>query len=63
MNSVPFTFRLDAPDFIPSEHDNHITRSLSAMKGQLLDHAAYDRMRAKEDSLIDNARWIQTAAS
>src|SRR5664280_2663868 len=52
MRTEPFSFRLDAPDFIPSEYDNHIKRTLAAMKGQFLDHAAYDRMRAEEDSLL-----------
>jgi len=62
MKSVPFTFRLDAPDFIPSEYDNHITRGLSAMKGQFLDHAAYDRMRAEEDRLLYEVYEIQRPA-
>jgi glucose-6-phosphate isomerase len=52
MKTLPFTFRLDAPDFIPSHFDNHITRRLSAMKGQFLDRDAYERMCAVEDTLL-----------
>ena len=37
MKTLPFTFRIEVPDYIPSHFDNHITRRLSAMKGQFLD--------------------------
>lgn len=52
MKTGPFSFRLDAPRFLPSEYDNHIKRTLSAMKGQYRDHAAYNRMLAEEDTLL-----------
>ena len=52
MKAVPFSFRLDVPDFIPSAYDNHITRTLTAMKGQFLDQAAYDHMLAQVDSIL-----------
>jgi hypothetical protein len=52
VKTVPFSFRLDAPEFIPSEYDNHVRRTLSAMKGQYLDRAAYDRRLAEADTLL-----------
>ena len=52
MKTVPFSFQLDAPEFIPSEYDNHVRRTLSAMRGQYLDHAAYDRRLAEADTLL-----------
>jgi glucose-6-phosphate isomerase len=50
--TIPFSFRLEAPDFIPSYYDTHIKRTLSAMQGQFLDQNAYDRMRAEDDTLL-----------
>lgn len=52
MKTVPFTFELPGPDFVPSEYDNHIKRHLSKMKGQYLDTEAYDQMLAEEDRLL-----------
>jgi glucose-6-phosphate isomerase len=52
MKTLPLTFRLEAPDYIPSHFDNHITRRLSAMKGQFLDREAHERMCAVEDTLL-----------
>lgn len=34
MKTVPFTFRLEAPDYVPSQFDNHITRRLTVMDGK-----------------------------
>lgn len=52
MKDVPFTFELNKPDFIPTEYDNHIKRSLSAMKGQFWDREAYNRLLAIEDIVL-----------
>jgi glucose-6-phosphate isomerase, archaeal len=52
MQTVPFSFALDAPQFIPSAYNNRITRHLSAMRGQYLDQAAYARMLAQDDTLL-----------
>jgi glucose-6-phosphate isomerase len=52
MKNTPFTFELNPPGFIPSHYDNHITRRLSAMKGQYLDTAAYEAMLSQEDTLL-----------
>jgi glucose-6-phosphate isomerase len=52
MNKSPFTFKLNPPDFVPSNYDNHITRHLSAMKGQYLDATAYEQMLSHEDRLL-----------
>lgn len=51
-NPKPFSFQLDAPDFIPSSYDNHIQRHLSAMKSQYLNEAAFDEMLAEVDTLL-----------
>ena len=52
MKNTPFTFELNPPEFIPSRYDNHITRRLSAMKGQYSDTAAYDQVLSQEDTLL-----------
>jgi glucose-6-phosphate isomerase len=52
MRNVPYTFELPTGGGVPSEWDNHITRTLSSMKGQYLDQAAYDAMLAKDDTLL-----------
>lgn len=52
MSDLPFTFTLPTPEIIPSRVDNHITRRLSALRGQFLDQTAYDQMMAREDQLI-----------
>lgn len=52
MKDVPFTFELNKPDFIPSEYDNHLKRSLSAMNGQYWDQEAYDHLLAIEDIVL-----------
>lgn len=52
MIDVPFTFTLPSPNVIPSRVDNHIKRTLSALKGQFYDQDAYSKMLADEDRLI-----------
>lgn len=52
MNNGPFSFDLKAPEFIPSQYDNHILRNLSNMKGQYLDQEAYEKQMAEEDKLL-----------
>ena len=52
MIDLPFSFSLPSPDVIPSRVDNHIIRTLSALKGQFLDQATYNQMLAEEDRLI-----------
>ena len=52
MQDYPFTFGITLPGGIPSQYDNHITRSLSAMQGQFADQAAYQALLAREDVLL-----------
>ena len=52
MRSKPYSFMLEPPEFVPSEYDNHLTRRLSAMKGQYADQEAYARMLAMEDTTL-----------
>lgn len=52
MIDLPFSFSLPSPDVIPSRVDNHIIRTLSALKGQFLDQATYNQMLAEDDRLI-----------
>jgi len=52
MKNGPFSFDLEAPDFIPSYFDNHIKRHLSKMEGQYLDTDAFERMLKNDDSLM-----------
>lgn len=51
-NDVPFTFGIDIPAAKLDKYDNHITRTLSSMKGQYFDQAAYGAMLAEEDTLL-----------
>lgn len=49
----PYTFDiLYSQDILPSQHDNHIIRRLSAMKGQFFDQQAYQDKLADEDSVL-----------
>jgi len=59
VKTVPFTFELAGPDFVPSAYDNHIQRRLSAMKGQYLDQAAYAAMLAEDDPLLYEVYELQ----
>lgn len=52
MIDLPFSFSLPTPDVIPSRVDNHIIRTLSALKGQFLDQKTFDQMLAEDDRLI-----------
>jgi glucose-6-phosphate isomerase len=52
MQDHPFAFGISLPGGIPSQYDNHITRSLSAMQGQFADQAAYQALLAREDVLL-----------
>jgi glucose-6-phosphate isomerase len=51
--NIPFSFEIVlGEDVVLSEYDNHITRRLSAMKGQFLDQEAYNAMLAEEDTVL-----------
>jgi glucose-6-phosphate isomerase len=52
MKEVPFSFDLVAPDFVPSDYDNHIQRNLSNMNDQYLNQEAYSNMLSQEDVLL-----------
>ena len=52
MHHLPFTFEITLPQGIPTVYDNHITRSLSSMRGQYADQQAYDAQLAQEDVLL-----------
>jgi glucose-6-phosphate isomerase, archaeal len=49
---IPFSFGVDVTNARLDKYDNHIIRTLSAMKGQYLDQAAFEAMLADEDSLL-----------
>ncbi len=52
MADNPFAFTIPFPDFIPTNYDNHIERTLSSLEGQFADTSAYRTMLAKHDTLI-----------
>jgi glucose-6-phosphate isomerase len=52
MKQNPFSFSIQAPEFIPDEYDHHLQRRLSDMAGQYLDQDAYAAMLEKEDLLL-----------
>lgn len=52
MKDLPFSFNLDPESYIPDEYDNHIKRTLSAMKGQYLDQVAFATALSEEDALL-----------
>jgi glucose-6-phosphate isomerase len=52
MIDLPFTFELAAPGFVPSRYDNHIARTLTSMRGQYNDTAAYEAQLAAGDALL-----------
>lgn len=52
MKTDPFAFDIIAPDFIPSQYDNHIERRLSAMAGQYADSNALAAVLAESDPLL-----------
>jgi len=51
-NTTPFSFRIDINQSKLNQHNNHIKRTLSAMKGQYLDQDAYQRMLAENDPVL-----------
>ncbi len=59
MKNVPFTFSLPAPDFVPSEYDSHIERTLSSMKGQYLDSDTFAAELAENDRLLYEVYELQ----
>jgi glucose-6-phosphate isomerase len=52
MSDFPFSFTVPLPGAVPSRIDNHIKRTLSAMKGQFLDQVTYQALLAEDDRLI-----------
>jgi glucose-6-phosphate isomerase len=52
MQDHPITFGISLPEGVPTHYDNHITRRLSAMKGQFADQAAYQSLLAGGDTLL-----------
>lgn len=52
MREGPFTFGISLPEGTPSTYDNHITRKLSAMRGQYADQERYAAMLAEEDVVL-----------
>lgn len=52
MKSAPFTFQIDLPGGCPTYFEHHLERTLSAMQGQFLDGAAYDRLIKNGDPLL-----------
>ena len=52
MIDLPFSFTIPLPAVIPSRVDNHIKRTLSALNGQFLDEASFNKMLTEEDKLI-----------
>ena len=59
MTETPYTFDLNNPDGIPSRYDNHIRRTLTSMRGQYQDTAAYDAMLAQGDTLLYEVYELQ----
>ena len=49
---APFTFGVNIPDATLDRYDNHITRTLSSMKGQYFDTEAFAAMLADDDRLL-----------
>lgn len=48
----PFTLEVLQSEATLSRYDNHIVRTLSSMKGQYADQAAYDAMLAEQDTVL-----------
>jgi glucose-6-phosphate isomerase len=52
-NQMPFTFDIiQAESVLLSQFDNYTIRNLSSLKDQFLDTQAYERMLAKENTLV-----------
>ncbi len=45
----PYVFDLALPGGLPGRYDGHITRHLSALRGQFVDQQAYDDLLARDD--------------
>ena len=52
MKNVPFTFDLPPGQWIPTEYDSHLKRTLSSMQGQYLNTSAYNALLEQGDSLL-----------
>jgi glucose-6-phosphate isomerase, archaeal len=52
INIKPFAFRINLKDETIPEHDNHIVRKLSAMKGQYFDNNAFNQILQKNDCIL-----------
>jgi glucose-6-phosphate isomerase len=52
MENTPFTFDIRLPEATLSQYDNHITRTLSSMRGQFADQQVYQALLAEEDRLL-----------
>jgi glucose-6-phosphate isomerase len=52
MDNRPYTFSITLPGGEPDRYELHTTRSLSAMKGQYLNTAAYESLLEQEDKLL-----------
>lgn len=52
MKTVPFSFEITGPNFIPDEYDNHIERKLSNMNGQYQDQETLDTILSDDDPLL-----------
>ena len=52
MKERPVSFHLSSLNGLPDRYDNHITRHLSAMKGQFFDQQAFEEMVVKGDPLL-----------
>jgi glucose-6-phosphate isomerase len=52
MHDAPFTSGIQLPGGIPTRYDNHIVRTLSAMKDQYIDLRSYEKMVAQEDMVL-----------
>ena len=52
MRTEPFSYQVPLDGGIPPVWDNRTVRTLSSMRGQYLDQAAYDAMLAQGDTLL-----------
>jgi len=59
MSDIPYTFDVTAADCVPSRYDSHIRRTLTSMRGQYLDTAAYEAMLAEGDALLYEVYELQ----
>jgi glucose-6-phosphate isomerase len=57
----PFSTKLDARSGVLKGAHNHLKRTLTSMKGQYLDQDAYQRMLAREDTLLYEVYEVKVA--